>query len=94
MTWLPYLRVGSVTEPFSLSEDLNIKSPMYKQAESTSAPALHVFKQNLQFSLGCGIETDKGLTKSFAFTTNESSSSSPSESEEIDSVQTEAVLSE
>nr|GEU41558.1 hypothetical protein [Tanacetum cinerariifolium] len=35
--------VGSVLEPNSLSEDLNIKSPKSKQAENTSAPALQKF---------------------------------------------------
>nr|GEV33749.1 receptor-like protein EIX2 [Tanacetum cinerariifolium] len=61
--------VRSVAEPFSLSEDLNIKSPKCKQAENTLAPVLRIFKQNLQFSLGCETEIDEGLTKSFIFTT-------------------------
>nr|GEY64972.1 hypothetical protein [Tanacetum cinerariifolium] len=74
--------VGSVPETNSLSEDLNIKLPKYKKVENTSAPALYVFKQNLQFNLGCETKTDEGLIKSFTFTTNESSSRRPLDSKE------------
>ncbi|GJQ95482.1 hypothetical protein Tco_0006621, partial [Tanacetum coccineum] len=66
--------VGSVTEPSSLSEDLNIKSPKCKQAEHSSACVMLKILQLQLFS--------------------KSSSSSPSDYEEIESTQTEAVLSE
>ncbi|GKB14804.1 hypothetical protein Tco_0848727 [Tanacetum coccineum] len=55
------------TEAFSTSEERS--SLCLCHAKDTSASALQVLKQHLHFSLGCGTKTDKGLTKSFTFTT-------------------------
>ncbi|GJV95007.1 hypothetical protein Tco_1546584 [Tanacetum coccineum] len=69
--------LGSVPEPFSLSLDLNIKSPKYNsklktiQLESLKKLQLQFFRyleyqDHLHFSLCGGLETEEDLSKSFS----------------------------